>query len=85
MLSDARTDWLALQVIYIKYDTTREDGPHLNQERVKLIKKIREIFQSSSERLTQQAVELGHLEMPSMADELALLYDVLPKNMFRKV
>ena len=82
---ETRTDWLALQVIYIQFDTTRKDGPSLNGERVRLIKNLRDLMTKSTERLSDRAIELGYLQLNEMSTEFAKFYDALPQGMFRKV
>ena len=45
---------------------------------------MRDIFKNCIERLGDQAMDQGHLEMADMADDLELLYDAIPRDMFRK-
>lgn len=58
---ETRTDWLALQVMFVQYDTQRKDDPRQAASRIRFIKEIREIFTSSTEKLSDQAFEQGHL------------------------
>ena len=81
---ETRTDWLALQVMFILFDTHGNDGPSERKHRLQIIESIRDAFTGSTERLSESALAHGHLLMTDMADELESFYNVLPKNMYRK-
>ena len=83
-LLEARTDWLALQIMYVKYDTNRDDGPHLDEERAALSIDVRQSMEEACYKLSEQAIQNKQLLMSDMADELAKFYQVLPQDMFRK-
>ena len=84
MLS-TRSDWLALETIFIHYDTNGRDGKSQSEWRVKLLRTFRELMTASCDRLTEIAVNEGHLDMRYMADELKEFYEAIPKDTFRKV
>ena len=82
---ETRTDWLAIQVLFIQYDTQGKDGPSQAKSQIRLVKEIRELFTKSTERISDLALEEGHLKMAHMADELEKFYAALPEGMFREV
>lgn len=47
--------------MFVQYDTQRKDDPRQAASRIRFIKEIREIFTSSTEKLSDQAFEQGHL------------------------
>ena len=80
---ETRTDWLALQIMYVEYDTKKEDGPHMNPQRALLATKVRQLMEDSCWVLSEKVIETKELEMTDMADELIKFYEVLPEGMFR--
>lgn len=81
---ETRADWLALQVIIIKYDTTGVDGPCLSEERVELIKTLRRLFGETTQTLSDSAIEQDGLVVKEMGDQIAKFYTGIPQGMFRK-
>lgn len=81
---EARTDWLALQVINIEFDTKLEDGPHLNAHRAELCTRVRKTVEACCYKLSLKAIETHELLMKDMAEELAQFYKVLPGDMFKE-
>lgn len=81
---ETRADWLALQVIIIKYDTTGVDGPSLSEERVALIKRLRELFAETTETLSDSAIEQDGLVVKELGEQIAKFYTGLPQGMFKK-
>ena len=82
---ETRSDWLGILALYIKFDTDGLDDVDQNEDRCYIIKIIRELMTESTERLSDKAIQEGHLDMTAMSDELATFYAALPEDMFREV
>ena len=82
---ETRSDWLGILALYIKFDTDGLDDVDQNEDRCYIIRMIRELMTESTERLSDKAIQEGHLDMTAMSDELATFYAALPEDMFREV
>ena len=82
---ETRSDWLGILALYIKFDTDGLDDVDQNEDRCYIIRIIRELLTESTERLSDKAIQEGHLDMTAMSDELATFYAALPEDMFREV
>ena len=82
---ETRSDWLGILALYIKYDTDGLDDADQNEDRCYIIRVIRELLTESTERLSDKAMQEGHLDMTAMSDELATFYAALPEDMFREI
>jgi len=79
-ITDARTDWLTVETLFIANRLGIEIA-----EPAELSRKIRNVFIDQTERLAAMALDKNEITMGDVADAIRMHYTALPKGMFSDV
>ena len=79
---ERQTDFIGLLTIIIAYNNSKKDEPKENKWRAELTAKLRLLFESSTLKLSDSAVEIGYLNMSDLSKEIAKLYKAFPTDLF---
>lgn len=79
-ITDARTDWLTVETLFI----ANRLGVEIS-EPAELSRKIRKVFIDQTERLAAMALEKNEITMGDVADAIRMHYTALPRGLFSDV
>lgn len=81
---ESRTDWVALQLVLIYFETTGDESKKAVKNYVKLARNVKNYLKKSTEKMSDQAYAEGDLKVCDVAEEVCNFYHILPPDIFMR-